>query len=74
MTKPTDLKSSASQKGKHVTQIITGVSGIKKTIRGVITDTIEQGQFTKFHTKDGRMIFINDTNVFCIEVFEEKEA
>jgi hypothetical protein len=68
-----NLQSSAGAMGKTVTQIITSVSGVKKTIRGILTETIEQGQFTKFRTKDGRMIFVNDANVFCIEVFEEKD-
>ena len=67
----TDLKSSVAKKGTTVTQIITAVSGIKKTIHGVKTDTISQGQMTKFETEDGRMILINDENVFCVEVFEE---
>lgn len=65
-----DLKSSVAQKGKVVSQIITATSGVKKTIHGIKTDTIEQGQFTKFKTEDGRMILINDKNVFCIEVFK----
>lgn len=66
-----DLKSSISKKGNKVTQIITCVSGVKKTIKGILPKTIEQGQFTKFETEDGRMILINDANVFCIEVFSE---
>jgi hypothetical protein len=69
---PTDLKSSTERKGKTVTQIVTFIGGTKKTFRGVITSTIEQGQFTKFETKDGRLIMINDTNVLCVEVFEEE--
>ena len=52
----TGLKSSVAQKGKYVTQIIHFVGGHCKTIHGIDTDTIEQGQFTKFTTKDG----IND--------------
>ncbi len=58
--------------GKTVTQIITATTGVKKTVRGVITSTIEQGQFTKFKTLDGRMFYINDSNVFCIEIFPEE--
>ena len=68
----TDLQSSVAKKGKTVTQIITAISGIKKTITGIKTDSISQGQMTKFETEDGRMILVNDANVFCIEVFEEK--
>lgn len=69
--KATDLLSSVGRKGRTVTQIITCVSGIKKTFRGVITETIENGQFTKFETADGRLILVNDQNVFCVEVFAE---
>lgn len=71
--KKIDLLSSAGKKGRTVTQIITCVSGIKKTFRGVRTASIENGQFTKFETEDGRLIFINDENVFCVEVFSEPE-
>lgn len=65
------LLSSASRKGKYVKQIITSTTGVKKTIHGVITDTIEQSQFTKFETKDGRLIMVNDDNIFTVEVFSE---
>lgn len=71
MNNKIDLKSSAGRKGKVVTQIITATTGIKKTIRGVLTDTIEQGQFTKFETVNGRLIMVNDENVFIVEVFNE---
>lgn len=63
------LQSSAANKGKYVTQIITATTGVKKTIHDIDTSTIQQGQFTKFKTKDGRLIMINDDNVFCIEIF-----
>jgi len=69
-----DLRSSAQKKGRTVTQIITGISGVKKTIRGIKTDTIEQGQFTKFETLDGRLIMVNDANVLFIEIFEEEKS
>lgn len=64
-----NLKSSVSKKGKETSQIITFVGGVKKTIRGIVSSTIEQGQFTKFDTADGRMVMVNDHNVLCIEVF-----
>ncbi|MFH1188466.1 MAG: hypothetical protein V1652_01315 [bacterium] len=70
--KEANLLSSVRKKGKTVTQIITCVSGIKKTFRGIKTDTIENGQFTKFETTDGRMVLVNDQNVFCVEVFKEQ--
>ena len=65
------LKSSVAQKGRYVTQIIHFVGGHCKTIHGVDTETIEQGQFTKFTTKEGIMVLIHDPNVLMIEVFEE---
>jgi len=65
------LNSSVEKKGKTVTQIITGISGIKKTFRGVKTKTIEQGQFTHFETQDGRLVLINDRNVMFVEIFKE---
>lgn len=67
-----DLKSSVEEKGRVVTQIITFMGGTKKTIKGVISSSIVQGQFTKFQTKDGRMIMVNDQNVLCVEVFSEE--
>ncbi len=66
------LHSSAERIGNTVTQIVTCTTGIKKTIKGVKTATIEQGQMTKFETVNGRLIYINDPNVFCIEVFKEE--
>jgi hypothetical protein len=66
-----NLKSSVIKKGKRVTQIITGITGIKKTFRGVKSETIEQGQFTHFETEDGRLVMVNDKNVIFIEVFKE---
>jgi hypothetical protein len=47
------------------------MGGTKKTIRGIISSTITQGQFTKFHTRDGRLVMVNDSNVLCVEVFKE---
>ena len=69
-----DLKSSVEKQGETVTQIITFIGGSKKTIEGVITETITQGQFTKFMTKDGRYIMVNDSNVLCVEVFKDAKA
>lgn len=67
-----DLKSSVQKQGKTVTQIVTALSGIKKTFRGIKTETIEQGQFTHFDTEDGRLVLINDKNIAWIEVFTEE--
>lgn len=68
-----DLKSTVNDMGKYVTQIIHGVHGTKLTIHNIDTTTIKQGQLTKFKTKDGRMIMINDANVLLVEVFTEKD-
>jgi len=65
------LKSSAERKGKIVTQIITFEGGVKKTVRDIITSTIIQGQFTKYETLDGRLVFINDSKVLSIETFTQ---
>jgi hypothetical protein len=74
--KQVDLRSSVGEKyftdAEYVTQIIHFKDGQKRTIVGVIPDTIRQGQFTKFKLKDGSMIIINDINVLMIEVFAEK--
>ena len=67
----TGLKSSVAQKGRYVTQIVHFIDGHCKTIHGIDTETIEQGQFTKFFTKEGRMILIHDPNVLMVEVFQE---
>ncbi len=72
MPKQIDLKSSVESKGKTVTQIITFMGGTKKTIKGVISSSISQGQFTKFNTTDGRLVMVNDQNVLCVEVFSEE--
>lgn len=65
-----NLKSSVAEKGKTVTQIIHFIGGEKKTIPGIKTETIVQGQFTHFDTEDGRRVMVNDKNVLFVEVFE----
>jgi hypothetical protein len=57
--------------GKTVTQIIHFRNGNKRTFSGIITESIKQGEFTKMHLLDGRMLMINTANVDCIEVFNE---
>jgi hypothetical protein len=37
-----NLKSSVTEKGETVTQILTFLNGYKKTIKGIKTDTIVQ--------------------------------
>lgn len=61
-------KSSVERMGKTVTQITGFSHGNKKTWKGVQTDTIEQGEFTKFKTTDGRMVFVNTNNVDWFEI------
>ena len=68
-----DLKSSVKQQGKYVTQIIHFVGGVKRTYDGIESNTIRQGQFTKFKCKNGAMVMINDANVLMIEVFPEDD-
>ena len=68
-----DLNSSVKQVGKHVTQCIHFVGGEKRTFNGVISSSLKQGQFTKFKCKYGITVMVNDKNVLCIEIFEEKE-
>lgn len=72
MSKIPDLKSSVAQRGKIVTEIIHFIGGEKRTIAHIKTDTIVQGQFTKFDLQDGSMIMINDKNVLLVEVFKEE--
>lgn len=66
-----NLRSSTNEVGESVTQIIHFKSGEKRTYHGLLTSSIKQGQFTKFRTKDGNMIMINDREVLVIEVFPE---
>jgi len=67
-----DLKSTIKEQGTIVTQIIHFISGEKRTFHGILSESIKQGQFTKFKTIDGTMICVNDKNVLCIEIFKEK--
>ncbi len=77
-----DLKSSVGDKyftkndntsfsSKEITQIIHFKDGQKRTITGILSETIRQGQFTKFKLKDGSMVMINDYNVNMIEIFKK---
>ena len=66
-----NLLSSVAHEGRYVTQIIHFMNGYRKTIHGIDSLSIEQGQFTKFKCKDGRYIMINDKNVLMVEVFSE---
>lgn len=68
-----DLESATKIQGKWVTQIIHFSCGQKRTVEGVNTHSIKQGQFTKFLLKDGSYVMINDANVIMIEVFAEEK-
>lgn len=70
--KMVSLKSSITAKGKYVSKILHFVGGEKRTFNGVDTDSIKQGQFTKFETKDGRLVMVNDKNILCIEIIKEE--
>ena len=66
--KRVNLKSSVMEKGRYVSQILHFINGEKRTFHDVDTSTIQQGQFTKFETKDGRLVMVNDKNILCIEI------
>ena len=68
-----NLKSSVNNVGKYVTQIIHFIGGQKRTFSNIDSESILQGQFTKFKQKDGTIVMINDNNVLCVEVFNQNE-
>ena len=68
-----DLQSSVKEQGEYVTEIIHFVGGIKRTYDGIKSNSIRQGEFTKFKCKNGALVMINDVNVLMIEVFPEDE-
>lgn len=71
--KMVSLKSSITKKGRYVSQILHFINGEKRTFTEVDTYSIKQGQFTKFETKDGRLVMVNDKNILCIEIIKEDE-
>jgi len=58
--------------GAHHGQNTNVAKSFAGIIHGIISESIKQGQFTKFKTTDGAMICINDKNVLCIEIFKEQ--
>ena len=68
-----NLKSSIIKKGKYVSQILHFVGGEKRTFNNVDTESIKQGRFTKFETKDGRLVMVNDNDILCIDIIKEKD-
>lgn len=69
-----NLKSTTNTVGETVTQIIHFSGGNKRTFANIVSSTISQGQFTKLYQQDGTLIMVNDKNVDCIEIFEEKSV
>lgn len=68
-----DLKSSTGKKSRYVSQILHFINGEKRTFHNIDTHSIQQGQFTKFYCRDGRMILVNDKNILCIETFNKED-
>ncbi|MFA5061111.1 MAG: hypothetical protein WC494_02255 [Candidatus Pacearchaeota archaeon] len=66
-----NLKSSVIEQGKRVTEIIVFSKGNKKTFKGILTESINQGEFTRFDLIDGRRVYVNPKNVDCFEVISE---
>ena len=66
-----NMHSTVNELGSTVTQIIHFSGGNKRTYHRVLTESIKQGQFTKFRLENGTMLMINDSNVDCIEIFPE---
>ena len=67
-----NLQSTQADMWRYVTQIIHFSQWNKRTIKWIDTHTIKQWQFTKFYTKTGILVSINDKNVDMIETFDEK--
>ena len=68
-----NLQSSTKSQGEVVTQIIHFINGEKRTFEDIKTDSIKQGQFTKFKTTDDRLImnlvdFCNKWNIKLIHI------
>jgi hypothetical protein len=72
MKTKTNLKSTVTEKGRYVSQILHFINGEKRTFNNVDSHSIKQGQFTKFETKDGRLVMVNDKNILCIEIITEE--
>tara|TARA_R110001592_G_scaffold363216_1_gene681419 strand:+ start:2814 stop:3017 length:204 start_codon:yes stop_codon:yes gene_type:complete len=66
-----DLESSIKTQGEWVTKIIHFIGGEKRTLTGVNTKTIRQGQFTKFNLRNKSYVLVNDKNVLMVEIFKE---
>lgn len=69
-----NLRSSVNEIGEHTTQILHFINDSKRTLMGVISSKIKEGEFVKLFLKDGRMIMINKKNILMVEVFNEKNS
>ena len=67
-----NTESTVNEVGEYVTQIIHFVGGIKRTYSGIESPSIKQGQFTKLKCRNGSMLMVNDSNVLCVEVYNEE--
>lgn len=68
-----NLRSSVNEIGQTTTQILHFIGDIKRTLHGVISEKIKEGEFTKLFLKDGRMIMVSKRNLLLVEVFTEDE-
>lgn len=67
-----NLRSSITEVGGIVTQIIHYVGGEKRTINSIITNSIKQDEFTKMKSKNGILYSINTKNVLMFETISEE--
>jgi len=66
-----NLRSSVNEIGETTTQILHFIGDSKRTLHGVISSKIKEGEFVKLFLKDGRMIMIQKKNLLLVEVFNE---
>ena len=69
-----NLNSSVKDKGETVTQYILFKNGNEKTYKGIITDSIQQSQFTRFDLVSGARVYVNTDNVDVFEVHQESDS
>lgn len=66
-----NLQSSVNKMGKTVTQIFIDINGNKKTYKGCIPESIEEGSHLKIMRTNGSMLLINTKLITITEVFPE---
>lgn len=67
-----NLRSSVNEIGETTTQILHFIYDSKRTLPGVISSRIKEGEFVKLYLQDGRMILVNKKNILMVEVFNEE--